>query len=81
MADYKERFERWTKKAGEKLEEIDSQYGLKEKIEGGARVVYDTAKKSAEYLKTEAEKTDIGKQAVKVTGDVINTAGDAAKTA
>ncbi len=81
MTDYKERFERWTKKATEKLEEIDSQYGLKEKIEGGARVVVDTAKTGAEYIKTEAEKTDLGKQAVKVTEDVINTAGDAAKTA
>ena len=29
MADYKETFERWTKKATDKLEEIDSQYDLK----------------------------------------------------
>lgn len=81
MSDYKERFERWSKKATDKLEEIDSQFGLKDKIEGGARVVYDTAQKGAEYIKTEAEKSDLGKQAVKVTEDVIHTAGDAAKTA
>ena len=81
MSDYKEKFDRWQKKATEKLEEIDSQLGLKEKIEGGARVVYDTAQKGAEYVKTEAEKTEVGKQAVKVAGDVINTATDTAKSA
>src|SRR5258708_35094843 len=81
MSDYKERFERWQKKATDKFEEIDAQLGLKDKIEGGARVVVDAAKTGADYIKTEAEKTDVGKQAVKVAEDVINTAGDAAKTA
>lgn len=81
MSDYKERFDRWQKKATEKFEEIDSQLGLKEKLEGGARVVYDTAQKGAEYVKTEAEKTEVGKQAVKVAGGVINTATDTAKSA
>ena len=37
MNDYKATFDRWTKKATDKLEEIDSQLGLKDKIEGGAR--------------------------------------------
>ena len=81
MADYKERFERWTKKATQKLEEIDSQYDLKGKIEGAANVVVDTARTGAEYIKNEAEKSDLGKQAVKVTEGVINTATDTAKTA
>jgi hypothetical protein len=81
MADYKETFGRWQKKATEKFEEIDGQLGLKEKIEGGARVVADTAQKGAGYIKTEAEKSDIGKKAVKVAEDVISTANDAAKTA
>lgn len=81
MTDYKERFERWQKRATEKLEEIDAQLGLKDKIEGGAQFVVETAQKGAERLKTEAKKTDVGKQAVKVAEDVMNTAGDAAKTA
>jgi hypothetical protein len=81
MTDYKEKFERWQKKATEKLEEIDSQLGLKEKIEGGARVVYDTAQKGADRIKAEAEKSDVGRQAVKVASDVINTANDTAKSA
>jgi hypothetical protein len=81
MNDYKATFDRWTKKATDKLEEIDSQFGLKDKIEGGARVVVDAAKTGAEYVKTEAEKSDVGKKAVKVVEDAASTAGDAARTA
>lgn len=81
MSDYKERFDRWQKRATEKLEEIDAQLGLKEKIEDGARVVVETAQKGAERLKSEAEKSEVGKQAVKVAEGVINTASDTAKTA
>ncbi len=81
MSDYKEKFERWQKKATEKFEEIDAQLGLKEKIEDGARVVVDAAQKGAEYIKNEAEKTDVGKKAVKVAEDVMGTANDAAKSA
>ena len=36
MSDYKERFERWQKKATEKFEEIDAQLGVKEFGEGDA---------------------------------------------
>lgn len=81
MTDYKEKFDSWTKKATEKLGEIDAQLGLKEKIEGGAKVVVDAAKTGADFIKTEAEKTDLGKRAVKVTEDVIDSASGAAKTA
>lgn len=81
MSDYKEKFERWQKKATEKFDEIDAQLGLKEKIEGGAKVVVETAQKGADRIRSEAEKTDVGKQAVKVAEDVLNTAGNTAKTA
>lgn len=81
MSDYKEKFERWTKKATDKLDEIDSQYGVKGKIEIGAKAVYDTAKTGADFLKSEAEKTDIGRKAVKTIEDAASTANDAAKTA
>ncbi len=81
MTDYKEKFEAWTKRATEKFDEIDSQLGLKEKIEGGAKAVVDVAKSGADYIKSEAEKTDLGKRAVKVTEDVIDSASGAAKAA
>src|SRR3954452_14433299 len=81
MADYKERFERWQKKATDKFDEIDSQLGLKGKIEDGARVVVETAQKGAGRIKTEAEKSNVGRPAVKVAEDVMNTAESTAKSA
>jgi len=81
MSDYKERFEKWQRDAREKLDDIDKQLGLKEKIEGGARIVVETAQKGADKIKTEAEKTDVGKQAVKAAEGAIKTAGDTAKSA
>ena len=56
MTDYKEKFDRWQKKAAEKFEEIDAQLGLKDKIEGGARVVVETAKKAQVILKPRPRK-------------------------
>lgn len=81
MSDYKERFEKWQRDAKEKLDDIDKQLGLKEKIEGSARIVVETAQKGAEKIKAEAERTDVGKQAVKVAEGAIKTAGETAKTA
>ena len=81
MTDYKEKFGAWTKRATDKFDEIDAQLGLKDKIEGGAKAVVDVAKTGADYIKTEAEKTDLGKKAVKVTEDAFDTASGAAKTA
>ena len=81
MTDYKEKFDAWTKRATDKFDEIDAQLGLKDKIEGGAKAVVDVARTGADYIKTEAEKTDLGKKAVKVTEDAFDTASGAAKTA
>jgi hypothetical protein len=86
MADYKERFEKWQREAKERFEEIDKQIGFKERIEEGAKIVKDTAQKGAEVLKdgaekikTEAEKSEVGKQAVNVAEGAFKTAGETAK--
>lgn len=81
MADYKERFEKWQREAKERFDDFDKQLGLTEKIEEGAKVAKETAKKGAEKLKNEAGKSEVGKQAVKVAGETIKTAEDAAKKA
>ncbi len=81
MSDYKERFEKWQKDAKEKFEKIDEQLGLKDRIEEGARVVVETAQKSAGKIKSEAEKSEVGKQAVKAAEATIKTAEGAAKKA
>lgn len=80
MSDYKEAFEKWQKRATQKFEEIDAQLGLKEKIEDGAKVMYDVARTGADRIKTEAERSDLGKRAVKAADDVIGTAGNAARS-
>lgn len=81
MSDYKERFEKWQRDAKQKFDEIDKQLGLKDRIEEGARAVVETAQKGAEKIKSEAEKTSVGKQAVKATEDTIRTAEEAARKA
>jgi len=86
MADYKEKFEKWQREAKERFDDFDKQIGLKEKIEKGAEALKETAQKGAETLKegvgkikTEAEKSEVGKQAVKVAEESFKTAGDTAK--
>src|SRR5688572_7799567 len=81
MADYKDRFEKWQRDAKEKFDEVDKQLGIKEKIEEGARAVAETAKAGAGKIKSEASKTDVGKQAVKAAESTIKTAGETAKKA
>ncbi len=81
MADYKERFEKWQRDAKERFEDFDKQLGLKEKIEEGAKVAADAAKKGAKKIRTEAEKSEVGKQAVKAAEGTFKTAEDAAKKA
>jgi ElaB/YqjD/DUF883 family membrane-anchored ribosome-binding protein len=77
MADYKEKFEQWQKATKDKFDEIDRQLGLKDKFEEGAKAVKDAAQK----VRTEAEKSESGKQAVRAAGDAAKTAGDVARTA
>jgi ElaB/YqjD/DUF883 family membrane-anchored ribosome-binding protein len=86
MNDYKERFEKWQREAKERFEDFDKQVGLKEKLEKGAEALKDTAQKSAEAfkegaekIKAEAEKSEVGKQAVGVAEDALKTAGETAK--
>src|SRR5829696_4403178 len=81
MADYKEKFGKWQRDAKEKFEEIDDQLGLKEKLGDSARAVIDTAQKGAQKIKAEAEKSEVGKQAVKLTEDTLKTAEETAKKA
>ena len=85
MNDYKERFEKWQREAKERFEDFDKQIGLKDKLEEGAKVLKDTAQKGAEVIKegaekikSEAEKTEVGKQAVEVAEGAFKTAGETA---
>lgn len=81
MADYKEKFGKWQRDAKEKFDEIDQQLGLKDKFGESARAVIDTAQKGAEKIKAEAEKSEVGKQAVKLTEETFKSAEETAKKA
>jgi ElaB/YqjD/DUF883 family membrane-anchored ribosome-binding protein len=84
MTDYKEKFEKWQRETKERFEEIDKQLGLKDKLEEGAKAVAETAQKGAEVLrenvqkiKTEAEKSEVGKQAARAAGETAKKAWEA----
>ncbi len=84
MADYKERFEKWQRETKEKFEEIDKQLDLTGKLEESAKAVKESAQKGAEVLrenvqkiKSEAEKSEVGKQAVKAAGETAKKAWEA----
>ncbi len=81
MSEYKDRFDKWQRDAKEKFDEIDKQLGIKERIEEGARVVAETAHKGAELIISEAERSDVGKTAVKAAEETIKTAESTAKKA
>jgi len=88
MADYKEKFEKWQRDAKERFDDFDKQLGLKEKLGESAKIVKETAQKSAESIKegaqkikVEAEKSEVGKQAYKVAEDTFKTAEEGAKQA
>lgn len=79
MSDFKERFDKWQREARDKFEEIDDQLGISDRISDSAKTVIDTAQKGAGRIKAEAEKTEVGKQAVKVAEGTIKTAEETAK--
>jgi ElaB/YqjD/DUF883 family membrane-anchored ribosome-binding protein len=92
MADYKERFGEWQKAAREKFEEIDKQFGIKEKLEGGAKAVSeaaqegvkiagDVAQKGAEVVKEGVEKIKNEAEKSEAGKQAVKVAEDTFKTA
>jgi hypothetical protein len=65
MADYKDKLDEWQNAARRKARELDEKYGIKERVEDGARVAQDAARKGAETfaggaerVRSEAERLD-----------------------
>ncbi len=84
MTDYKERFEKWQREAKERFDDIDKQIGLKDKLAEGAKVAKETAetlREGAMKIKTEAENSEVGRQAVRVAEETVKTAENTAKKA
>ncbi|MDT4967262.1 MAG: hypothetical protein QOJ64_1999 [Acidobacteriota bacterium] len=56
MADYKEKLDEWQRAARRKARELDEKFGLKDRVEEGARVAQDAARRGAETLATGADR-------------------------
>ncbi|HMF55440.1 MAG TPA: hypothetical protein VK619_03700 [Pyrinomonadaceae bacterium] len=56
MADYKDKLDEWQRAAKQKARELDEKYGIKDRIEDGARVAQDAAKRGAETAAKGAER-------------------------
>ncbi|HEX8457469.1 MAG TPA: hypothetical protein VF656_09245 [Pyrinomonadaceae bacterium] len=56
MADYRDKLEEWREAARRKARELDDKYRIKDRVEEGARVAQDAAKRGATRVVTEAER-------------------------
>src|ERR687886_1471879 len=56
MADYKDKLDEWQRAARRKARELDEKFGIKGRVEEGARVAQDAARKGAESLADGAER-------------------------
>jgi hypothetical protein len=56
MADYKDKLDEWRETARRKARELDEKYKIKDRVEEGARVAQDAARKGAARVASEAER-------------------------
>lgn len=56
MPDYKDKLDEWQRAARRKARELDEKYGIKDRVEEGARVAQDAARKGAETLGDSADR-------------------------
>lgn len=92
MSDYKDKLDEWQRAARRKARELDEKYGIKERVEEGAKVAQDAARKGAETLsegaervRTEAERLDdefdVRQRAKRVAEEATKRAREAGDTA
>ncbi|HEX8561138.1 MAG TPA: hypothetical protein VF668_23800 [Pyrinomonadaceae bacterium] len=56
MADYRDKLEEWREAARRKARDLDEKYNIRERVEDGARVAGEAAKRGADVVKTGAER-------------------------
>ncbi len=92
MSDYKEKLDEWQRTARRKAQELDEKYGIKDRVEEGARVAQDAARKGAETLsggadrlRSEAERLDeeyeVSEKARRIAEEAARRAKEAAEAA
>ena len=92
MSDYKEKLDEWQRVAKRKALELDEKYGIKDRVEEGARVAQDAARKGAETLAGGAEKVlseaerideqfEVSENALRVAKEAVRRAREAGDVA
>ena len=95
MSDYKDKLDEWQRAARRKARELDEKYGIKDRVEEGARAAQDAARHGAEKFASGAERaraeaerftddfevTERARRAAEEAGRRAREAGDAFKSA
>jgi hypothetical protein len=74
MADYKDTIDEWQKTVRRKARQLDEKFSISEKVDEGARVAGEAAKRGAKTLTTEAEKLRIRAERMAEDGEISDTA-------
>jgi hypothetical protein len=67
MADYRDRLEEWREMARRKARDLDEKYGIRERVEEGARIAQDAARRGLETISEGAERAR--SEAERLTGE------------
>jgi len=74
MADYKDTIDEWQKTVRRKARQLDEKFSISEKVDEGARVAGEAAKRGAKTLTTEAEKLRVKAERLAEDGEISDTA-------
>jgi hypothetical protein len=76
MADYKDKLEEWREAARRKARELDEKYQIRERVEEGARVAGDAARRGAERAEQVAERARVEAERISEDFDLGERAGE-----
>jgi hypothetical protein len=62
MSDYKDKLDEWQRAARRKARELDEKYGIKERVEDGARAAQEAARLGADTINSGAEAERLGEE-------------------
>jgi len=74
MADYKDTIDEWQKTVRRKARQLDEKFSISEKVDEGARVAGEAAKRGAKTLTTEAEKLRVKAERLTEDGEISDAA-------
>ncbi|MCA1593222.1 MAG: hypothetical protein LC754_11345 [Acidobacteria bacterium] len=76
MADYRDKLDEWREAARRRARELDEKYGIKERVEEGARVATEAARRGAEKVADGAERAHAEAERLGEEFDLRERAGE-----